>query len=83
MINDCEVCKAEPSTGIACIPGMPVSVPYGQNCLANYADPLWALQAQLSAAGGPEFLDPSFMHRMTYLDGMYMSLKSAIQKIKV
>lgn len=48
----CEVCSDEPAVGVACIPGMPVSVAYGRRCLDADAHPLWAVVANTAMCGG-------------------------------
>lgn len=42
-MSSCDVCDNEPMKGVASIPGMPVSVAYGENCLRANAHPWWAL----------------------------------------
>lgn len=38
--------------GVASIPGMPISVAYGRNCLAANAHPWWALVGNAAMIGG-------------------------------
>lgn len=48
----CEVCNNEPSVGVACIPGVPMSAAFGERCLAAGAIPYWAAVANTACCGG-------------------------------
>lgn len=48
----CDVCHAEPARGVACVPGIPVSVAYGPNCIAAGAHPYELLVANTAMIGG-------------------------------
>lgn len=48
---DCDVCRKEPALGVAAVPGVPVSVAYGKECLQANAHPYWIIVANSAAAG--------------------------------
>lgn len=48
----CDVCGKEPAAGVAAVPGVPVSMAYGSNCLAANAHPYWVLVAYTAECGG-------------------------------
>jgi hypothetical protein len=48
----CEVCNDEPVAGVACVPGVPMSVAYGRKCLDANAHPMWVLAANTAMVGG-------------------------------
>lgn len=48
----CDVCKAEPSVTVCCIPGVPISMAYGLLCLKANAHPWGILVANTVCAGG-------------------------------
>lgn len=48
----CDVCDNEPAVGVAAVPGVPISVAYGQKCMAANAYPWWVLVANTAAMGG-------------------------------
>lgn len=50
--HDCEVCHAEPSVGVAAIPGVPMSCAYGAKCLAANAHPYEIVMVNTALVGG-------------------------------
>jgi hypothetical protein len=48
----CDVCEKEPAVGVACVPGVPISMAYGAHCLAANAHPLSILVANTACCGG-------------------------------
>lgn len=50
-MGNCDVCNNEPAVGVACVPGMPVSVAYGAACLAANAHPYGLLVANTALIG--------------------------------
>lgn len=48
----CDVCHAEPAVGTAAMPGVPLTVAYGSDCLAARAYPYWVLVAHTAMCGG-------------------------------
>ena len=48
----CDVCNKEPAEGVACVPGVPMSVAYGAACLKANAHPWWVLVANTVCCGG-------------------------------
>lgn len=52
----CEVCRQEPSVGVAAIPGLPMSVAYGYQCLKANAHPYGAMVAMTAMADGYDSL---------------------------
>jgi hypothetical protein len=76
----CEVCGNEPGLGVACIPGMPMSVAYGRTCLENNAHPSWAMRAQVEMAGGVNEVIPEFLDSVVYEAGQYITLRASFEK---
>jgi hypothetical protein len=56
----CEVCKKNVSVGVACVPGIPYSAAYCEECLKANAHPYGILVAEVAVAGGLENLAPWF-----------------------
>ena len=52
--HKCDVCNDEPVVGVACVPGMPVSVAYGRKCLDANAHPYGLVVANTACCGGLE-----------------------------
>ena len=52
--SKCNVCNNEPIVGVACVPGMPVSVAYGAKCLKANAHPYGLVVANTAMCGGLE-----------------------------
>lgn len=50
----CEVCYAEPAASAVCVPGVPVSMAYGRECLKVNAHPYGILVANTACCGGCE-----------------------------
>lgn len=50
----CDVCNNEPAKGVASVPGVPVSVAYGEKCLAANAHPYGIVVANTALIGGYE-----------------------------
>lgn len=50
----CEVCGDETAVGVAAVPGVPMSVPYGRACLNANAHPLGILIVNTACCGGLE-----------------------------
>lgn len=48
----CDVCGNEPAVGVAAVPGMPVSMAYGRQCLAANAHPYPLLVVNTAMCGG-------------------------------
>jgi hypothetical protein len=49
--DGCDVCRDEPAVGVACVPGMPVSVAYGRKCLEANAHPYGLMVANTALIG--------------------------------
>ena len=47
----CNVCNNEESVGVACVPGVPMSVSYGRKCLEANAHPWGVLVANTACIG--------------------------------
>lgn len=52
--NKCDVCGKEEMVGVAAVPGVPMSVAYGRECLSANAHPVWVLAANTAMVGGYE-----------------------------
>lgn len=48
----CDVCGNEPAVGVAAVPGVPISMAYGANCLRANAHPYGIVVANTALAGG-------------------------------
>lgn len=48
----CEVCGDEPAVGVASVPGVPYSAPYGRRCLNANAHPIGILIGNTACCGG-------------------------------
>jgi len=54
----CECCnKNQPLVGVACIPGLPMSIAWCRECLEAGIIPYWALVNQTASANGLENCD--------------------------
>lgn len=53
----CDVCEAEPTVGVASVPGVPISVAYCRKCLEANAHPWWVLVANTACMGGLQNAD--------------------------
>ncbi len=49
--NLCEVCAKHPVIGVACVPGVPYSAGYCEECLKADAHPWWILVANTACCG--------------------------------
>lgn len=52
MMGKCDVCDTNEPVGVACVPGVPMSVAYCQACLQANAHPWWALVNTTAMCGG-------------------------------
>jgi len=50
----CDVCNKNDEIGVACIPGIPCSAAYCQECLDANAHPWWAIVANTACCDGLE-----------------------------
>lgn len=50
----CDVCEKNLEIGVACVPGLPISVAYCQQCLNANAHPWWTLVAGTALNNGLE-----------------------------
>jgi hypothetical protein len=70
----CETCEKRESVGVACIPGMPVSVGYCRECLIAGAHPPRYLAASVAICGGLEQMAPEYKKLIQYtLNHLHMS----------
>lgn len=79
--NLCEVCGAEPMVGVAAVPGVPMSVAYGRNCLQHGATPLWIADVQIGQIMPVHDLDwryvaDWFREETVYVGGEYVRVDS-------
>lgn len=56
MTDLCEVCNENKPIGVACVPGIPLSVAYCERCLREGIHPLWAIRANVACCGGLEHM---------------------------
>jgi hypothetical protein len=76
----CAVCQNELAVGVACIPGIPMSVAYGRTCLEAGAHPSWALRANVACCGGVDAVIPEYLESLVYEDAAYITLRKSINK---
>lgn len=50
--STCDVCGKEPAVGVAAVPGVPISMAYGRDCLEANAHPYGILVANTALVGG-------------------------------
>jgi hypothetical protein len=67
----CDTCKKEESIGVACVPGVPMSVCYCKSCLENDLHPAWALLAAVDCIGSTTDVAPWFLELKTLLNGIF------------
>lgn len=48
----CDCCGVEPSVGVAAIPGVPMSIAWGRNCLDANVVPWWVAVTNTAIIGG-------------------------------
>ena len=58
----CQCCGKEPSVGVASIPGVPMSIAWGRNCLEADVVPLWVCFAQVGAVDDEPGMPPDFRY---------------------
>lgn len=85
-LGQCEVCENEAGVGVAAVPGAPVSVVYGRECLANHAVPLWI--ADFNVAQCVPFDDLGWHHvaewfrdQSVYIDGEYKRVQELTMRV--
>jgi len=52
---NCQCCGLEPAVGVASIPGLPMSIAWGRNCLDAGIMPYWALVTTVALASNFEY----------------------------
>lgn len=71
-LGTCDVCGAEPAVGVGAVPGAPMSLAYGRECLRRHTQPLWLVEFHTEDA--PEGVNPAehlawwFLEETVYLD---------------
>jgi hypothetical protein len=83
MVNDnlCEVCNKEEALCVACIPGIPMSVAYGRNCIDNYAHPVWAIRANILCCGGVEEVNQAYLNTLVYSEeNEYITIEEELKR---
>lgn len=85
-LGECQVCESEPGVGVAAVPGAPVSVVYGEHCLAHHAVPLWI--ADFNIGDVVPFDDVGWHHvaewfreQTVYLDGEYKRVDELTMRV--
>lgn len=74
---DCQVCGSrEAGVGIASSPLGPFSVCYGQRCLDEGAEPIWAVETLLDINGGIEGCNEWFLDSVkVFYDNAYITVR--------
>lgn len=78
--HKCEVCNDEDAIGVACVPGMPMSVSYGPRCLEQDAHPAWALRLQVSMCGGIGGIHPTYLEMAVHTPEGYITLREELEQ---
>lgn len=72
--------------GVAAVPGAPMSVAYGRNCLQNHATPFWIADFNVGMCMMPSDLDWKhvadwFREENVYVDGAYVRVDSLTLRV--
>jgi pentatricopeptide repeat protein len=65
MRNKCEVCNKNEPVGVACVPGVPYSAAYCEECIRAKAHPIGILMAQCACAGRYDHCAEYFQQMVT------------------
>lgn len=76
-LGQCQCCENEPSVGVAAIPGVPMSITWGEECLKRHATPLWVADITVGDCCNPQApswsdLAEWFREQLVYLNGQYV-----------
>jgi hypothetical protein len=78
----CDVCNGESGgkqVGVACIPGVPMSIMWCSECLKHNCAPKWILEFDYSMSDGDlRNLQEWASERETWLDGKYITLRELV-----
>lgn len=78
----CECCNAEPSVGVAAVPGIPMSIAWGQKCLEAGAIPYDLLVMNTALCGGwqytAEWWNEVIISTLTYFDKSVAEFRQAV-----
>ena len=82
----CDVCNNESGgkeVGVACIPGVPCSISWCDNCLRNDVFPSWVFDHDFIfvAEGKLENLNEWGRNRVTWADGKYIGFEEYVKRI--
>lgn len=58
----CDVCQSEPARGVCSVPGVPVSMAYGDECLRANAHPWFILVGETATMGGLDGVAEWWIH---------------------
>lgn len=77
-LGNCQCCDNEPGVGVAAIPGVPMSIVWGKECLRRLAYPLQMVDTQVGMnimpGKGWDEMAPWFVEQETYKDGEYVKV---------
>jgi len=79
----CDVCRKEPAIAALCVPGVAMSMAYGEGCISKDAHPFGILRANVICCGGVENTHPSYLEMNVYHDGRYMTLAEALKLMPI
>lgn len=65
MANLCDVCNKNESVGVACVPGVPISMAYCRECLQVNAHPYYVLVANTAMCGGLDQMNDEWKGMVT------------------
>lgn len=83
----CEVCNGESGgryVGVACIPGVPMSIAWCSECLARDCAPAWVFDHDFVhvAGGDMDVLDDWVRSRRTWANGRYVTFDEYVKRIQ-
>ena len=89
-VTKCEVCGKNDSIGVCCVPGIPISCAYCEECLKVNAHPWWILVANTSCIGGlknaadwwKKMVEDTCKHLGKTIDEFNSEVEEAIRKFE-
>ncbi len=77
----CQVCYGEQALGVACVPGIPMSVAYGRKCLEQDAHPLEIIRGNVALCGGLEHMHEHYGEtRVFHKEHGYITIADALAR---
>lgn len=78
-LGECQCCGTEPAVGVASVPGVPMSITWGAECLKRGATPLWVADSTVGMCcnpAAPSWSDMAewFREQVVYVHGSYVRM---------